>query len=205
MTVKKWHLFAVFAVFFTISLSMVLTTSIAVADTKTASGLEDPIANEVVADTVEKPSSSGVSGGLQVGDIICHRPSDKKGGLIPGRYSHAQIYVGNGKVVESNPGSGVHYSSISYGEVYRVSTSSSKKSGATNFAKAQVGKNYDYWLVSKQVYGSRYYCSEVIWAGYKHVGGPDIDQNPGWSWTYANGVAPTELADDGDTYYVGSF
>ena len=62
----------------------------------------------------------------------------------------------------------------------------------------------DYAEISKQMIGNRYYCSELDWAGYKAVGGPDIDQNPGWSWTYFGAVAPTEIADDGNTYYVGA-
>ncbi len=90
--------------------------------------------------------------------------------------------------------------------VYRVSTSSNVKSAAVNWALTKVGYPYDYkWLTyigGKEVYGKSYYCSELIWAAYKAVGGPDIDQNPGWSWKYGYNVAPQELADDGDTYLV---
>ena len=160
---------------------------------------EDSIVNDVVAD-IEEPSSSGVS--LRVGDIICHK-GGKWDGLIPGRYDHTQIYIGNGKVIESDPNGGVHKSSVSKGYVYRVSTSSSKKSSAVSWTKGKIGKRYDFNLLTKQVNGRRYYCSELNWAAYKAVGGPDIDQNPGWSWKYANAVAPTEIADDGNTYYVG--
>ena len=203
MVIKKYHLLAVFAVFFVISVSMILTTHFAVVNASASD--EIIVSDSPAADTDEKPATSAVSGNLQVGDIICQRASDKKGALIPGRYSHSQFFIGGNNIVEAQPSGGVHYDVITNGEVYRVSTSSTVKNNAVNWAKTQVGKPYDYWLVSKQVYGSSYYCSEQIWAAYKANGGPDIDQNPGWSWTYANGVAPTELADDGNTYYVGSF
>jgi len=202
VVIKKYHLLLVFTCFFAISVSMVFMTHIAVAssaDDAAPVESEVSIGSDVVAD-IGEPSSSGVS--LQVGDIICQ--DGKWDWLIPGRYSHTQIYVGNGKVIESDPDGGVHYSSVSNGWVYRVSTSSSKKASAVSWIKGKVGLSYDWNLFSKQVTGSRYYCSELDWAAYKAVGGPDIDQNPGWSWTYYGGVAPTEIADDGNTYYVGA-
>ena len=199
MVIKKYHLLLIFTCFFTISISMVFMTQMAVAADDASVETEDSIVSDVA---IEEPSISGVSGGLQVGDIIAQAGGKKS--LIPGYYDHVQIYIGNGRVVEAEPGDGVHYDNYRSGDVYRVSTSSAKKAGAVNFAKAQVGKNYDYWLLAKQVYGSKYYCSELAWAGYLVAGGPDIDQNPGWSWTYARAVAPQEVADDGNTYYVGS-
>ncbi len=201
MVIKKYQLYLVFACFFAISISMVFTTNLAVASSAEGAASddsEDTIVSDVVAE-VEEPNESGVS--LQVGDIICQ--DGKLNWLIPGRYSHCQIYIGWGWVVESDT-AGVHYSRVSDGDVYRVRTSSSVKSRAVSFARARIGLRYDYWLVSKQVYGSKYYCSELIWAGYLANGGPDIDRNPGWSWKYARGVAPAEVADDRDTYYVGA-
>jgi uncharacterized protein YycO len=85
-----------------------------------------------------------------------------------------------------------------------VSTSWSVRQAAADWAESKVGLSYDYWLFGKQVDGNSYYCSELTWGAYLASGGPDIDQNPGWSWSYAGGVAPTECADDGDTYYIGS-
>ncbi|MBO8179388.1 MAG: hypothetical protein H0Z19_02760 [Archaeoglobus sp.] len=87
-----------------------------------------------------------------------------------------------------------------------MKTSSGVKSSAINFAVSKIGLPYDYkWLTyigGKEVYGSKYYCSELIWAAYLASGGPDIDQNPGWSWRYGYNVAPQELADDRDTYLM---
>ena len=157
------------------------------------------------ASTADDANISSSSVNLQVGDLICQYGKKDDGfDYIPGRFNHIQIYVGNGWVVEANPGDGVHYSQVSTGEVYRVSTSWSVKQAAADWAESKVGLNYDYWLFGKQVDGNSYYCSELTWAAYLSTGGPDIDQNPGWTWSYSGGVAPTECADDGDTYFVGT-
>jgi len=150
--------------------------------------------------------------GLKPGDIVIgHGSLDW---LIPGYWTHTGMIVGYSSsigdwiVVESDK-SGVHLSTLTeflsrYDTVaiLRVQTTDSIRLAAVNFALDQLGKPYDYWWPSKQVYGSSYYCSELVWASYKAVGGPDIDANPGWSWTYAYGVAPQEVYDDGDTYVI---
>jgi uncharacterized protein YycO len=79
----------------------------------------------------------------------------------------------------------------------RVDADSSQIGVALAFAHEQLGKPYDYRWYSKQVHGNSYYCSELAWASYV-VAGVDIDENPGWSFKYANGVAPQELFDDAD-------
>jgi uncharacterized protein YycO len=147
---------------------------------------------------------------LQVGDLILEYSPDLAW-LIPGHWTHTAIYIGNGYIVEANadgveinPVTNVH--GADEAAIYRVYTSSSVKQAAVNFAIQQVGKPYDYkWLTyigGKEVYGDSYYCSELAWAAYLAAGGPDIDANPGWSWTYGYNVAPQEVADDGDTYLV---
>ncbi|MEM3569569.1 MAG: YiiX/YebB-like N1pC/P60 family cysteine hydrolase [Candidatus Jordarchaeales archaeon] len=143
---------------------------------------------------------------LQVGDIVLTRGS-KFDYIIPGYWTHTMIYIGNGWTVEATswevkltPATEIHNNDEAC--ILRVATSSAIKQSAVNFALAQLGKPYDVVWVTKQVYGSSYYCSELAWASYLAVGGPDIDANPGWSWTYAYGVAPQEIFDDADTYLV---
>lgn len=154
-------------------------------------------------------------GVLQPGDIIlcrgCAGWLEDTFGNIVGYWHHAAMYIGNGQMVEAWK-NGVRVVSVDMVRnadevaVYRVSTSSSIKQKAINWALTKVGLPYDYqWLTyigGKEVYGSSYYCSELIWAAYLANGGPDIDQHPGWSWRYGYNVAPQELADDGDTYLV---
>ena len=148
---------------------------------------------------------------LQVGDIILVSGVIVGDKLIPGHYSHAAMYIGNGEMIEAwkygvrkAPISMIHKASDA--AIYRVQTANSIKQNAVNWALTKLGLPYDYiWLTyvgGKQVEGSSYYCSELVWAAYKAVGGPDIDANPGWSWTYGYNVAPQELADDGDTFLV---
>ena len=150
---------------------------------------------------------------LQFGDII----SVKGVIVIAGAgewwmgYSHTAIYIGNGQMIEAFA-DGVRLASISMihnadcARIDRVSTSSSVKTAAVNFMKAQLGKPYDFrWLTyfgGKQVYGSSYYCSELAWAGFKAVGGPDIDRYTGYNWRFGFNVAPQEVVDDGNTYYI---
>lgn len=150
--------------------------------------------------------------GLKPGDIVIgHGSLDW---LIPGYWTHTGMItgyspsIGDWIVIESDT-EGVHLSTLSdflsrYDTVavLRVATSDSIRLAAVDFALSQLGKPYDYWWLSKQVYGSSYYCSELVWASYMAVGGPDIDAHPGWSWTYAYGVAPQEVYDDSDTYVI---
>lgn len=150
---------------------------------------------------------------LQVGDIICVKGTLVGAGLVEWviGYSHCAVYIGNGQMVEGWAG-GVRISSIDMvhntdcAEIVRVSTSSWIKQQAVNWMLTKLGYDYDYkwltWIGGKEVYGSSYYCSELAWAGYKAVGGPDIDQNTGWSWNYGYNVAPQEIADDGNVWTV---
>ncbi|MBS7288344.1 MAG: hypothetical protein KIH01_06260 [Candidatus Freyarchaeota archaeon] len=148
---------------------------------------------------------------LRVGDIILVSGVIVGDKVMPGHYTHAAMYIGNGKMIEAWK-NGVRVVDVSMvrnandAAIYRVKTSDTIKQRAVQWALTKVGLPYDYiWLTyigGKQVEGCCYYCSELVWAAYKAVGGPDIDQNPGWSWKYGYNVAPQELADDGDTYLV---
>ncbi|MCE4625518.1 MAG: hypothetical protein F7C35_06610 [Desulfurococcales archaeon] len=151
--------------------------------------------------------------GLKPGDIVIgHSPNTDP--FIPGYWTHTGIVAyydydyGDWMVVEAKAG-GVTITPLTefmarYDTfaVLRVATSDSVRQAAVNFALNQLGKSYDWFWPSKQVYGDSYYCSELVWASYKASGGPDIDDNPGWSWTYAYGVAPQEVYDDSDTYLI---
>ncbi|MFW6196936.1 MAG: YiiX/YebB-like N1pC/P60 family cysteine hydrolase [Thermoplasmatota archaeon] len=142
---------------------------------------------------------------LEVGDIILTSGSslDK---IVPGRWTHSMIYIGEGKIIDPveegvviNDVEKVHDSDEA--AIYRVEASEQVRKKAVEFAIRQEGKPYDLGWYTKQVHGDSYYCSELAWASYK-TQGVDIDENPGWSWSYANGVAPTEIADDADTFRV---
>ncbi len=154
---------------------------------------------------------------VKPGDIVIGH-GKKLDWLIPGYWTHTGMVayydpsVGDWIVVESMGGlggSGVQLVTLSeflsrYDTVaiLRVATSDAVRQAAVGFALARLGYPYDYGWWTKQVYGDSYYCSELVWASYKAVGGPDIDENPGFSWRYLWGVAPQEVYDDSDTYLV---
>jgi uncharacterized protein YycO len=151
---------------------------------------------------------------VRPGDIVIGH-GEKTDWLIPGYWTHTGMIayydssLDEWIVVESMPDPGVSLVTLSeflsrYDDVavLRVSTTDGIRQSAVDFAMNQLGKPYDYAWWTKQVYGDAYYCSELVWAAYIAVGGPDVDDNPGWSWTYAYGVAPQEVYDDGDTYQI---
>ncbi len=151
---------------------------------------------------------------VKPGDIVIGHTPGLVDWVIPGYWTHTGMIafynssIGDWMVVEATL-DGVkltplreflaRYDTVA---VLRVATTDSVRLAAVNFALEQLGKPYDFFWIYKEVYGSSYYCSELVWASYKAVGGPDIDANPGWSWTYAYGVAPQEIYDDGDTYVI---
>ena len=173
----------------------------------------------LTATTLKAFSSGGgyshpIPSGLKPGDIVLGHSNGFTDWIIPGFWTHAGMIVGYDSsigdyIVVESTAEGVHLSTLSeffsrYDTVavVRVATTDSIRQAAVQFALAQLGKPYDIFWFTKQVYGWSYYCSELVWASYKAVGGPDIDENPGWSWTYAYGVAPQEVYDDGDTYVI---
>ena len=153
--------------------------------------------------------------GLKPGDIVIgHNPISDL--FIPGYWTHTGMIVG----YDSSAGEYIvieawddpsevrlvylsdflqRYDTVA---VLRVATSDYVRMNAVYFALQQLGKPYDWAWYTKHVYGDKYYCSELVWASYKAVGGPDIDAHPGFSWKYLYGVAPQEVYDDGDTYVI---
>lgn len=169
-----------------------------------------PFTEETGAEDVQ--NDKGDQGGndldldkLEPGDIILTRGS-KFDGMVPGYWTHAIMYIGDGNVIESiedgvvvRPVETVLTSNEA--GAFRVSTNETVKESVIDFALEQEGKPFDVVWVNKQVHGSSYYCAELIWASYQ-VNDVEIDENPGWSWNYANGVAPTEIAEHSNTYMV---
>ncbi|NJD99000.1 hypothetical protein E3E26_04260 [Thermococcus sp. LS1] len=151
--------------------------------------------------------------GLIAGDIVIgHNPTTDL--VIPGYWTHTGMIayydtsIGEWIVIEATFDGVIltplseflsRYDTVA---VLRVNTNDYVRLNAVYFAYYQLGKPYDYAWYTKQVYGDSYYCSELVWASYIAAGGPDIDANPGWSWTYAYGVAPQEVYDDSDTYVI---
>jgi Uncharacterized distant relative of cell wall-associated hydrolases len=139
---------------------------------------------------------------LQVGDIIMLHGVIFSVPLPSGYiWEHCAIYIGNGEIVEAwSPAVRILPVSIintaSDAAIYRVKTTAAIKQAAVNFAIAQVGKSYDFqWLIppgGKEIDGSTWYCSELIWAAYKKQG-VELDKYPDYNSKYYYNVAPDEL------------
>ena len=155
-----------------------------------------------------------------VGDIVFGHSSSSDW-LIPGYWTHVGIIVGWSStyndwiVVEARTDDGVswttlrtflsRYDTVAMG--YVPSVSDSIRYAAAQFAINQMGKPYNWDYLSKpNVYDDKYYCSQLVWAAYLAAGGPNLDANPGWSWTYGYAVAPQEIYDDDNVviYYYDS-
>ncbi|BBB33311.1 hypothetical protein TTHT_1854 [Thermotomaculum hydrothermale] len=140
-----------------------------------------------------------------------------------GWHAHAGIFYGGTGVyatIESNanqnyfgdPRPGVHFEPIShwnndydYCRIMRVNTwplSTSYRAKAAEYARAQLGKPYNFnWLWKWAT--DKFYCSQLVWAGYyrtsKWYARINIDANPADTW-----VAPDELYASWRTWTVTS-
>jgi uncharacterized protein YycO len=109
------------------------------------------------------------------GDIFLVKGTKKLSWAIPGYWEHTAMYVGDGMIVEGWPG-GARYLPVEVintadeAALIRVYTTSTIKENAVQFHVDRIGIAYDYVWVTKQIYGDRYYCSELNWASYKYQG-----------------------------------
>jgi len=119
---------------------------------------------------------------LEPGDILLRGFDDYLDGFfIPGKYSHAGIYVGR---TETGVRQVVHAMTpdVQYTDlvtfmraeriaVVRPSVLLIDKHKAIEHAKQQIGKPYDYDFIfeENEVADTRFSCSELIWSSYRHV------------------------------------
>lgn len=152
---------------------------------------------------------TSVASALIPGDILLGSIDDS---LVPGRWSHVGIYAGDGCIAEAaNEDENVgirsdiawQYPDMSWVKYLRVvSADDGMRHRAVAFALAQAhaGCAYDKNLLSKQVDGGSWYCSELVWASYMKASGGavDLQQSPDWF-----GVYPWEIETDDDVAVVG--
>lgn len=140
---------------------------------------------------------------LENGDILLCRSYRS---FVPGQWTHAGIYSKDlNRVIEARPAGVDDYPLDDWGwlaeqtwvRVLRVHTTQDVRDEAVAFAMGQRGAEYDWGLAfGKQTGGtgplaSKWYCSELVWAGYYSATGGGIDLD---SWRYATAIAPGEIA-----------
>jgi hypothetical protein len=143
------------------------------------------------------------------GDLLLGAMDDS---LVPGRWSHAGIYVGGGRVAEAasedtnaevRTFADWQYPEMTWVKYLRVITADrSTRERAVSFALEQVaaGCPYDRWLPSKQLHGRSWYCSELVWAAYMNASNLriNLEHTPDFL-----GVYPWEIESDDDVAVVG--
>lgn len=135
----------------------------------------------------ERPAGSWDRLTLEPGDILLGRRGMS---VVPTMnpvkgWTHAALYAGNGEVIEAvRPGVGVVVKSLDswkfpkmtwVSHVRVITAEEETRRKAAEFARGQVGQPYDMRLLSKQVDGDSWYCSELIWAAYMHASEGRID------------------------------
>jgi len=173
----------------------------------------DSLTKTVEAKTAATVSVTDWRKNIQIGDILLSRSQGLLGELLAligsnDFWTHTAIYVGDGKIVEAI-GTGVKLTSITDWdypnktcvEVRRVKeVDTTKISKVIGFISSQIGKPYSYYYLDKSYSPNTisWYCSELVWAAYMQVG-INIEYTPD-EWV----VSPQEIADDEDTYLIGS-
>ncbi len=115
-----------------------------------------------------------------------------------GAFGHVGLIDWTYEVIEATYKSGVIRSSItdfvnSYSDspypfvyVLRVNASQTVIANAVHFAIEQLGKPYDFPYVGKWVFGTSYYCSELVWAAYEYASGAHYDSSGRLVYGYIN-------------------
>ncbi|KMY28992.1 hypothetical protein ACZ11_17845 [Lysinibacillus xylanilyticus] len=120
-------------------------------------------------------------------------------------HGHVGMYYTSTTIVESVPSDGVRTISTSArkvdssGSVVKsVSTSTTNRNNAADWAYTQVGQSYSYNFATNRLTGhdGAKNCSKLIWSAYKVNGNLDLDVDGGL------GVYPRDVRDASDTVLV---
>lgn len=120
-------------------------------------------------------------------------------------HGHVGLYYTSTTIVESVPSSGVRTISTTArkvdstgAKVKSVTTSTTNRNNAANWAKTQVGQSYSYNFATNRQTGhtGAKNCSKLIWSAYKLNGSLDLDVDGGL------GVYPRDVRDAKGTALV---
>lgn len=133
------------------------------------------------------------------GDIIVAIQSWSVGhaGMWDDRYDRGATSACVWSAVKSYPGRVIREAPVKYRTYDRAyglwvpSVSAWRRASARSYCAAQSGETYD--INSSKTNQTRWYCSKLVWAGYKYQADVDLDANGGY-W-----VAPVDLYNDAQT------
>lgn len=115
-----------------------------------------------------------------------------------GEYTHAGIFLTNGKVAEVKPfhkvaiEPDIYYKNKSGTilELYDVEITSEQETIIMDFITKQLGKSYDYWTIlgfvfyktkeGRKSYG-RWFCSELVFAAFEKAGINLLERTNAWN------------------------
>lgn len=126
---------------------------------------------------------------------------DKVAGVIP--LGHAAIILNNKEVVEAHPDQGVHTGrnnwnstrTTVYGlKVHKLSQSQRAEVATWCGRKRTLPYNWNFYDVNTR---SKFYCSQLVWAGFKDL--YNVDLNGG---QYGQAIYPPEMIDSGYVYRI---
>lgn len=116
---------------------------------------------------------------LEPGDIVI----GGNPGASWGHYTHATLYLGDGKVAETllrrgvNPGPASAYNNYTWAGVLRVKAPPEVKQKAVAAALGRVGKPF--YLLAPRESDEWFYCTKLVWWAYKQAG-VDLDPEGGF-------------------------
>lgn len=108
--------------------------------------------------------------------ILTHTDYNLLNLLISGKWDHAMLYSAYNKIIEATS-AGVNekslYLALSHCDsiclLKPIFADKNLMDKAVDFARSQLGKEYDYNFEYQLDGDEKYYCSEVIWASYDHA------------------------------------
>ncbi|MFC4356250.1 YiiX/YebB-like N1pC/P60 family cysteine hydrolase [Chryseomicrobium palamuruense] len=152
---------------------------------------------------IPEPGSMGIAGDILYtasGSSSTGMPIGGHVALVVDQYTTIEA-MGTRQKYNGQITDGVRYwsnasfkSRYSDAEAYRVSTTSTNRTKAVNYAKAQLNEPYNYDFYNKTITNA-WYCSQLVWAAYNSLG-IDLDHDGGLA------VWPVDIKNDASTYRV---
>jgi len=156
--------------------------------------------------------ASSISALNRKGVILVSRDPWNQSSAFTAALGHSGIVYSTSQIVES-VASGVKYGDNNWESVRNkmtavsvYSTTAAQDAAAADWARARIGKPYNYDFYNMNTRNS-FYCSQLIWAAYYDQYGVDLNTSAYDVFMYGarlSAIAPTELISSPDTFTIYS-